>query len=63
MESYDSDNDYFGNEECLDGDLESTCWMLEALEQKNPRLTVALAHSMLLIYHNSEEIIGPARFN
>ena len=63
MESCDSNNDYFGNEECLDGDLESTHWMLEALEQKNPRLTVALAHSILLVCNNSEEMIDSARFN
>lgn len=53
-------------DEFMESDLEfeSVRWILQAIEQKNPRLTLALADTILLVYKNTNKgLLNPSLLN
>jgi hypothetical protein len=62
-----TDGNYLGDQsdkirESLYGDI--PLWLEEAIEQKNPRLTLALADSILLVYDDlDKKLLALTRLN
>ncbi len=58
MNNNESDNNNLSDESLgIDLECESTRWIIIAIEQKNPRLTIGLAHSILLLFDEIDKKI------
>ena len=65
MTNNKNESDYF-YDEFMGSDLEceSVRWIMQAIEQKNPRLTLALADTVLFLYKNTNNgLLNLSRLN